>query len=405
MDVFVARQPILDRKGSLFAYELLARTSMENRYDAKNAEQATARVICTSGTSVGLEDITGGKPAFVNFSRDALLQGLVLAIPPERIVVEVLEDIEPDTEVIEAITALKKKAYLIALDDQFAYDPKMEPLLKLADIVKIDRTDYADPACIKLRERCKELGVMLLAEKVENSIEHQNALEAGFRLFQGYYYQKPEVKSGKSIASNQASQFRILQELQNEPLDLDILEKLVGQDVSLTYRLLLYINSSYFSWMEEVNSVHRAFYYLGENNIRKWLSLAVLADLTEDRPTELITGSLVRAFFCESAYHAMGKQDDDGSAFMTGLLSLLEAILLVPMAEILGKLPLSQSIKRALSGDKDEPLAKMLDLSRQVESGHWDQAAELAEYLGLPMPDVGQFGMESMRLANSLLSL
>ena len=339
MDVFVARQPILDRKGGLFAYELLSRSSMENRYDAKNAEQATARVICTSWTSMGLEDITGGKPAFVNFSRDALLQGLALAVPPERIVVEVLEDVEPDAEVVKAVTELKKKSYLIALDDQFAYDPEREPLLKLADVIKIDRTDYDDPACKKLLARCKDLGVMLLAEKVENSAQHQSALEAGFRLFQGYFYQKPEVKSGKSIASNQASQFRILQELQKQPPDLETLEKLVSQDVSLTYRLLRYINSSYFSWMEEVSSVRRAFYYLGENNIRKWLSLAVLADLTEDRPTELITGSLVRAFFCESACLAIGSEGDDGSAFMTGLLSLLEAILMVPMSEIVEKLP------------------------------------------------------------------
>lgn len=404
MDVFVARQPILDRKGGLFAYELLSRSSLENRYDSTNAEQATARVICTSWTSMGMEDITGGKPAFVNFSRDSLKQGLALAVPRERLVVEVLEDVEPDAEIIEAIRELKRQSYIIALDDQFAYDVKREPLLELADIIKIDRTDYDDPACKELLERSKELGVMLLAEKIENNADHQKALAAGFKLFQGYFYQRPEVRAGKSIASNQASQFRILQELQKEPPDLDSLANLVSQDLSLTYRLLRYINSSYFSWMEEVDSVQRAFYYLGESNIRKWLSLAVIADLTEDRPTELITGSLVRAFFCESVFRAVGRAEDDGSAFMTGLLSLLEAILLVPMAEIIDKLPLSQPIKTALRGDRDEPLGKMLELSRQVEGGQWDQAAEIAEHLGLPMPDVGQFGIQSMRMANSLLS-
>lgn len=405
MDIFVARQPILDRRGNLFAYELLFRSGLENKFDGTDPEQATARVISTSWSSMSLEDITGGKPAFINFTRDALVQGLAQTIPPERLVVEVLEDVEPDPEVIEALTELKKNGYRIALDDLFAYDAKLEPFLSLADIIKIDRIDCDEAACIALVDRCKELGLMMLAEKVEDDEQHQLAMDKGYRLFQGYFYQRPEIKTGKSIASNQASRFRILQALQADSLDLDNLEKLIKQDVALTYRMLRYINSSYFSWMEEVESIQRAFYYLGENNIRKWLSLAVIADLTEDRPTELITASLFRAFFMESACHAVCHEDQAGSAFMTGLLSLLPAILLIPMADIVNQLPLSRPIKNALTGVAEERLFHALELTQMVESGDWEAANRIASELGLPLNSLAQCSIEAIRQADTLLAL
>jgi EAL and modified HD-GYP domain-containing signal transduction protein len=403
MDVFVARQPIFDRENKIIAYELLFRDGFENSCSFLDPEKATAQVITNTWGALGLEELTSGKPAFINFTKDSLLNGLVELIPPENLVVEVLENIMPDKELLEALMHIKEKGYTIAIDDQFTLNPEMEPLYSLADLVKIDLLELEGRVDRELLNHCKGLEMKLLAEKVEYLSQHQNCMDLGFDYFQGFYYQKPEIKPGRTVPSAQLARMRILRELLKPELDLAKLEKIVQADVSLTYRLLRYLNSSFFAWQSEVDSVARAFSLLGENNIRRWLSLAVIADLTDKKSRMLAASSLERAFFSEDVAKHSRFQINPDYAYMAGLLSLLETILGLSFEEILKQLPLPDPIARALKGEMNEFRA-LLQLFALCQRGAWDATFSVSEKLGIASDKVAEARMASIKKAEELMA-
>ena len=403
MDVFVARQPIFDRANRVFAYELLFRDGFENSCSFPDSEKATAQVITNTCTALGLEGLTSGKPVFINFTKDSLVNGLVELIPPENLVVEVLEEVAPDREVLTALRRIKAKGYTIAIDDQFTYDPEMDPLYSLADLVKIDLLEREGRLDRELLNHCRELKLKVLAEKVEYLSQHRECMDLGFDFFQGFYYQKPEIKSGLAVPSVQLARLRIFKELLKPELNLHELQQIIQVDVSLTYRLLRYLNSSFFSWQSEVDSVARAFSLLGENNIRRWLSLAVIADLTDKKSSLLAMSSLERAFFCEAmAVHCRVEINPD-HAYMAGLLSLLDTILGISFAEILKELPLPEPIALALNGEPSD-LRALLELFDLCQRGAWDDTFPLSEKLGVSTDKVAEFRLDTICKAGELIS-
>jgi c-di-GMP-related signal transduction protein len=385
MDVLVARQAIFDRDRRVFGYELLFRSSAGlNAFDGTEGGFATQQVLANSLLVIGLENLVGTKKAFVNFGRTPLLQGWHASLPSASTVIEVLETVEPDAEIVEACRNLRVQGYQIALDD-FVYRPEFEPLLDVADLVKVEIHSIPRPDHLLLIRSCKARGLEMLIERVETYEEFEWAKQAGYDYFQGYFFAKPVIMRGRQIPAAKVHCLRLLQEAQRPELDFDRLEMLILEDVSLSYQLLRFVNSPLFALTSTIKSIRQALMFFGETELRKWIVLATLARTAEDKPSELIRHSLVRARFCESVARLAHKGVEQ-SAFLTGLFSLLDALIDRPLEETLSGMCLAPEITAVLRGGAPEsgPLAGVYQLARAYEVADWQRVEEIALQLGIP---------------------
>jgi c-di-GMP-related signal transduction protein len=375
----VARQPILDRQGKVFGYELLFRRSPSVQTCDVSTNHASARVIVDAILSIGLDTLTGGKLAFFNLSHDMLLSGAPTLLPREKVVLELLEDIQDEPEVLEACAALKRSGYAIALDDVITTDT-IGNLLPLADYVKIDfhaaRTAQARAAVIKA---LPEKRPHLLAEKVETPQQFSDASSEGFSLFQGFYFGRPATHEVKRIAARRGAYALLLIKLNKPDISVAELEDVIKQDASLSYRVLRVLNSASTPLRVEIRSIRQAIILLGRDTIRRWASLWAIAAMGESTHPELVASSIIRARCCEMV--DASTNGDAGSGFLLGMCSLLDVILEQPMDVVLTKLPLDKSMRAALQGDQNDRRA-LLDCVIAYERGEWDRYDELAARAG-----------------------
>ena len=284
MEHFIARQPIFDRTGKVYAYELLFRSGLHNYFDAADQDQAAASVIANSSLLFGLNEMTGGTKAFINCTRKVLIKDFITILPNQQAVVEVLEDVEPDDAIIKACRNLKKQGYILALDD-FVYHKNYEPLLELADIIKVDflLSDLDEQK--KLAEMFIPRGIRMLAEKVETNEIYEQAKEMGYDLFQGYFFARPVIISRKDIPTNKIQFMRILRDVHAEDVDIQSLAQTIQSEVSLSYKLLKLINSAAFALRHKVTNITQALSLLGIREIRAWVSLiSISAMAMTNRP-------------------------------------------------------------------------------------------------------------------------
>jgi len=299
VETFVARQPIIDRNEKIFAYELLFRQGNETSYSSVDGDKATGDVISNSFLTIGMDTLTGGKRGFINFTTNLIKNKIAYSLPKEYVGIEILENIEPDQEIILACKELKEAGYLIVLDD-FVFEPKFRPLIELADIIKVD---FLSTDVQERRNIIRRLGsgkIKFLAEKVETRDDFEQALQMGYSYFQGYYFYKPVVISGKAIPLFKLNYLRLMGEINNPNVDFDKITAFIRGDVSLSYNLLKFINSSVFGFKTKINSIKQALVLLGLSEVRKWASIMVLQNLGEDKPDALIVNSVVRATFGEA---------------------------------------------------------------------------------------------------------
>lgn len=395
METFIARQPIFDTRQRVFAYELLFRSGLNNVFGHADQDQATSKVISDSFFLLGIPALTGGKRAFINVTRDILLKEYVLLIPRESIAVEILETVEPDREVISACEKLKQEGYLLAMDD-FVYNEKYDPLLSLADFVKIDFLATKGEKRKSILQKYARSGIQFLAEKVENPEEHREALQLGYSYFQGYFFCKPTIISGQDIPAYKLHYLRILQVINRPEIDFKKLGEIVKQEVSLSFKLLRYINSAYFGFRNKINSIQQALALLGEREIKKWLSLVALADMGQDKPEELIIQTLIRARFCESLAPLIGYTKRADDLFFMGMFSLIDTILSRPAAEILRDIPISDEIKDALLGKPDR-LRDVYEFTLTCESGDWEKLPEQTAKLGIQEARAYQLYLDALK--------
>jgi EAL and modified HD-GYP domain-containing signal transduction protein len=343
---FVGRQAILDRQLGLYAYELLFRSAGGAGADAVGGNRATGEVLLATFAELGLQRVVGRARAFVNFTRDLLLEGGDrLPLPPSRVVIEVLEDVVVDDALVRAIRSLSRQGYTIALDD-FEFDERWRPILPFADIVKLD-VRALDPQGIEDHvQLLRPYGCRLLAEKVETRNEYERLCELGFELFQGFFFSKPEIVSGKRLQANRLQTLEVLRALQDPEQSLDGIEEIVRQDVAISYKLLRFMNSAMFAFSDEITSIRRAVVHLGMENLRKIASLIALTRL-ENKPQELMRMALVRARMCE-LLSGERSADEAATFFTVGLFSALDALLDAPLEELLDELPVSGEIREAL---------------------------------------------------------
>lgn len=380
---YIARQPIFDSSGSVQAYELLFRETAENRYTQSDGNLASLKTMDTA-MLVGLDGLANGHSLFFNCSRHALVRGFTTLFPPDMTVLEVLEEVEPDDEVMAACRQLKKAGYRIALDD-VTDDRRVASLVDLADYIKVDfrATPPALRAHLVARYRGKRR--KLLAEKVETREEFAAAVKAGFVLFQGYYFCKPAMISTPTPPGMGMKHMWLLQALGQPRLDFVRLEQLIKSEPVLCYRLFRFLNSPAFYLQSEVKSVLHGLVLLGEIEVRKWLLLAAVVMAGPAGKRELVVSSIVRARFAEALAPAAGVQ---GSlAFILGLMSLIEAVLDMPLARIMEQIVLPSEVKDALHGEPGS-LQELLKLVIAYEAGDWDDCEGARRDLGLTQQQV-----------------
>ncbi|MFC1524656.1 EAL and HDOD domain-containing protein [Thermodesulfobacteriota bacterium] len=388
-NIFIARQPIFRKNQKVYGYELLFREGLANYFDPSfDGDKASSRVITNSFLMFGISEITEGRKAFINFSSDMLIKEYPALFPKEYTVIEILEDVVVTPELIEACRHMKKKGYTLALDD-FIYKEELVPLLELADIVKFDVRLLPLDELEKQVEQVSRYNVRLLAEKVEDFAEYETMKEMGFDLFQGYYFQKPHVVAGRDIPGSKLQYLQILRQLQNENYTFDKLAQLISRDVSISYKLLKYVNSAFFGLRREIQSLQGAVAMVGEEDLRKWLNLVMLAYLADEKPLELLRSSLLRAEFCGMLSEKMGVKRADMDKFYTvGMFSLLDALLDKPMEVILEGLSLTEDINEALLGKKPSKLMGSLYLVKSYENGAWKTAIKLANKMKVEVDDL-----------------
>ena len=391
---FVGRQPVFDRQGAIYAYELLFREGNVNSAGVVDGAQASARVLHHTLMGIGLDTIAGGKLSLINFNRDLLLSSIPKILPASKVVVEILEDVEVDDQLIDSLQGLKSKGFMLALDD-FEYHPDWDPLLEMADIIKLDVQALSTEQIREHLELLRPGKARLLAEKVQTQAEHEMLHDAGFDYFQGYFFARPAVLSGRQLASNELALLELISKLNNPDAEVEDIEELVEHDVGLSYKLLRFINSAAFSLPETITSLHRAIIFFGLGQLRNWASLIVMADINK-HSSELLRTATVRAKFCESLSHA-SHTGVAGSYFMVGLFSVLDALLDQPMTAITEHLPLDEDIKAALDhqhGDAGAALKCALACEQC--------ALEDIHFFNLEPTDLYTLHLESMLWAESV---
>ena len=384
-DFFIARQPIFDSRLALRGYELLFRNSAANAAPVDiDRASATAQVLSTTA-DLGLASLVGSQLAFVNLPERFLDEPDLLPLAPGQLVLEVLEDVELNDDRVAAIRQLAERGYTIALDD-FVCDGRFDAVLPHVDIVKLEipaipRERWADEVG-RLRAR----GHRVLAEKVETDEEFRILRELGCDFFQGYFFARPRVISGRRLASSQLALLQLLSQVTDPGCDVDALTGLIGQDIALSVRVLNHVNSAANALTRRMNSVREAVVYLGRERIRNIVALLLMARV-DDKPAELLSTALVRARFCQLL--ALECDDDNPDAFFTaGLFSVLDALMDLPMAEVLKKLPVSDDLGMALleqSGPIGHGLSLAIDLERgarlrQPPPGHLPESALARTY-------------------------
>lgn len=399
----VASQPIFNTKTEIFGYELLYRAEKSStEYDGSDANLATKDVIVTAFSDIGIEELTGGKKAFVNFTSELVLHEVPLMLSNHILVVELLEDIVPTKELLDQCSKLKERGYLIALDD-FVYREEYEPLLRLADIVKIDFLSN-DRTEIRMMARKINRGQrkILLAEKVETYEELEFAKSVGFTLFQGFFFCRPKVKHSKSIDTLKISKLMLLKYIADPDVSFYDLAKVIKRDVVLSYRLLKIVNSAYYGLKYSVTGILHALTILGLDEIRKWVSLVILSEIKATKPNELIRTALVRGIFMEKLAVYLKKRKHRDEYFMVGLFSLAEAIMDSPMESILKQSHLSEDICEPLLTGQGQ-MADFLNIIIHLEVAQWDEAEEIAGRYGIEMKKINKLYLESMVDANKIL--
>ncbi|AJG99052.1 histidine kinase [Clostridium beijerinckii] len=403
MDIFVARQPIFDRKNEVVAYELLFRNGQNNFYNNTNGDEATLKVIANTFYTFDFKDITDNKKAFINFTEELIKKEIATILPKEYVVIEILENIEPNDEIVDACKRLKKRGFILALDD-FVFHTKYIKLIEIADIIKIDFKITTGGERKKVFELKKiNNKIKFLAEKVENKEEYDEALKLGYSYFQGYYFSKPIVLSRKNIPTNKDTAIKILKLINKDDFDFNKLEELIIKDLGLSYKIIKLINSSAYCLKNEVRSIKYAIALLGRKEIIKWLYVVLLNDLKENNTDELIKVSLQRAKLCELICNMSEYKNNVYSAYMVGLFSVMDAILNCSIEVILKELYIDDEIKEGLI-EKDNYLNKILKLAINYEKGQWENVEFYTKEIGVNDNKLAEAYIDAIKWADDVVS-
>lgn len=408
MEVYVARQPIFNDKEEVFAYELLYRGDQMNAFPNINGDQATTEVIINSFLNIGIDELSNGKPCFINFTMHLLQMRLPTYFNPRDIVIEILETIKPSFQLIQICKELKFLGYQIALDD-FILDEGnqyIQELLDYVDYIKVDFMTSTREMRKKIETLAQLRNIKLLAEKVETREEFEHARLAGYSFFQGYFFEKPSVVSTLDVPTYFHSYYSIIQNLSMTEPQIDKIAEIIEQDISLSYKLLKLINSPAYRPRNKINSIRQAIVLLGLIEIEKWIYVLAVREAstkTDSVSVEKIRIALTRAKSCESISSILGSGQLSSSFFLTGMFSMMDSILGVPMEKVLKDLPLQEEICNALQG-KENTYRDVLELVIMMEKAMWTEVRDQSDKLRLSEEQVLKMYGNSLNWSNQLLS-
>jgi c-di-GMP-related signal transduction protein len=400
MEVYLARQPIFHRNKEIFGYELLFRDGLFNAFPQIDGDAASSNVLSNSFFCMGMDQITSGKKAFINFTQELLIQKTPLLFPKDHLVVEILETVQPTEAVILACMEMASAGYQLALDD-FSDDPGLEPLIAIAGIIKIDIRLTPGDQAREILKRLSVYPVKFLAEKVETYEEFETYLEMGFDYFQGYFFSKPQVLKARDISSSRLALLEIMVEINRDPMQFPAVEKLIARDVSVSFKLLRYINSPYYTRGQEISSIRQAILSLGEMGIRRFIPIVLMSAIADNKPHELIRVSVIRARFCELLCKNTPTRHRGPELFTLGLFSLIDAIMDEHMDLLIKKLPFSKDIRGALLSHAGE-MADYLNLVRAYETGEWASVSRFADIIGMDKHRIPQLYLDAVVWADTL---
>jgi EAL and modified HD-GYP domain-containing signal transduction protein len=367
--VLVSRQPIYTANMGELGYELLFRNSTEDRASFTDGDHATANVIVNTFMDIGLEEVVGRHLAFINFDRNLITGNYCECLPPDRVVLEVLETVKPDEELIEKLRHLRALGYRIALDDFVCIEATS--LLEVAHFVKFEVMGNDWDQLEHFVREARKYPVKLIAEKVETLEQFERCKALGFEYFQGYFFSRPQLMQGRRVPVNRLAAIRLIVKLNTPDVDVKGLQEAISEDASLTYKLLSYINSAMYSLTRKITSIGHAVMLVGPHKIKAWASLIVLASV-DDKSRDLVMTGAIRARMCEHLSNALGLPKPELS-FLVGLLSVLDALLDQPIAEVVQSLPLEKDIVKAVV-NYEGSLGNVLKCALEYEKRNWAEA-------------------------------
>lgn len=392
-NIFVARQPIYNAENQVMAYELLYRSGEVDTAEFTDGMAASTKLILSSYLDIGFDELVGSSFAFINITRDFIVDESLVPMYEKQTVLEVLEDIAVDAEVIAGLKRLRSQGYQIALDD-FQYREGDKALLELADYVKLDVLALKPDEVVQQLDIIRKYPLKVIAEKVETPEIFEFCKSLPFDYYQGFYFCKPQLVQQKRQRSNRLVVLDLLRKINRPDYDFNEIEKTLAQDATLTFKLLRYVNSAAFTQRKEIDSIHEALAMVGGDTIRKWTNLILMMRLSEGKPTSLLVTALVRARMCE----LLESDSNRGQIFTVGLLSLLDALMDQPLVELLDELALSASIKLALldhEGENGEILLNVI----LYEQGEWTELVKL----GVNAPQYFSCYMEAVKWADQTI--
>jgi EAL and modified HD-GYP domain-containing signal transduction protein len=403
MSIFVARQPIFNARDELYGYELLYRRD-ESRTMAEGADASTmsARVISNAFLGIGINELTGGVPGFVNFTRENLLSRTFELFNPDDVVIELLESVSCDDDTLRSCREMHAAGYRFALDD-FVYDPTFEPLLELASIVKVDVLNRAESDIRMLLAQLTTFTGRLLAERVENAEVHKSCEAMGFDLFQGYFYARPETVAKEDLDAGQVAILRVLALLRNSDTSDGELGVALRGDPSLCFKLLRIVNSASMGG-SGIESIQHALRMVGRTKLHRWLVLILAASFATQGGTsnELALCALARGQFLESLAVRSSLKPPPEPLFMTGMLSKMDALMRVPMSRVLELVDVSLDVRSALV-HRTGVHAPSLMLAEAYEDGDWELVRPLAVRVGVGVDSVVALYIDALQWARDQL--
>lgn len=409
MDVFVARQPIFTKNEHIFAFELLYRNSGTNVFPITDGDFATLEVLTHSFLTIGINNLVGEKLCFINFTENLLDNTVFDKIPPKRVVVEVLEDISITPSLIEKLKYIKKLGFLIALDDFILHENinLYDELFSLVNFIKVDFM-LSKPSERQVIEKIVKNNyphIVLLAEKVETREEFYQAKEAGYGLFQGYFFAKPEIIKGTDVPANMAQYFRIISLLSDPVSSIEQIAEEIERDVSLSFKVLKIINSPTSRKRSKIRSIKQAVVMLGLEELNHWLYVLMLRESTVNSNGDgmaLIEASLFRAKFCEllAKNHSLRNSSE---YFLVGMFSLIDTLLHQKMTLLLQELPLTDEVIETLTG-KSTDMTPYLELAVACDEVRWNAMIAGAGAMGIDHITLNKYYLEARRWAMDIVA-
>ena len=391
-DFIIGRQQILDKHLNIYAYELLFRGQ---GFDSTDKDDATNQMIIEKILDVGIDNIVDKHRAFINFSTQNILDKTPLSLPKNRIVIEISENVKiDDSRVIDNLREMSKQGYLIALGN-FVFTEARKPLVEFANIVKLDILEMGE---MKTRDAIAQLApynLKILAEKVEAHSEYAYLCELGCEYFQGFFFSKPNLVEGRRMGVNQLAAVRLLTTINNPNVEFDELTKVISEDIGLSYKLLHYINSAFFSIPTKIESIGQAITYLGMVELKRWINILMLSSLS-DKPAVVMQNALIRGKMCELLAQIVGQKT--ANFFLIGMLSSLDSILDISLDDALEQLPLGDDIIGAILHHKGlggEALNCVLSYE------HWN--TDSISFGNVNQAKIGEIYMESINWATKVM--